>query len=44
MGVKILDGKEEKIEDEYDFVILSHVLEHVTDPFSFLKIFVDNID
>lgn len=43
MGVKIIDGKEEKIEDEYDFVILSHVLEHVTEPFSFLKTFVDKL-
>ena len=43
MGVKILDDKEEKIEDEYDFVIISHVLEHVTEPISFLKSFVDKM-
>lgn len=43
MGVKILDGKEKKIEDQYDFVILSHVLEHVTEPIAFLSSFVDKM-
>ena len=41
-GGKIIDEKKEKIEDEYDFVILSHVLEHVTEPL-FLKTFVDKL-
>ena len=43
IGAKIIDGKEEKVEVEFDFVIISHVLEHVTAPISFLKPFVDKI-
>lgn len=43
MGAKIIDDKEEITENEFDFVILSHVLEHVTEPFSFLKTFVDKL-
>lgn len=43
MGAKIIEGQEEKTENEFDFVILSHVLEHVTEPVSFLKSFVDNM-
>lgn len=43
MGAKILDGKDEKIEEQYDFIILSHVLEHVSEPISFLRSFVDKM-
>ena len=43
IGAKIIDDKENKIEDEYDFVIISHVLEHVTEPILFLKSFVDKM-
>ena len=43
MQAKIIDDKKEITENEFDFVFLSHVLEHVTDPFSFLKTFVDKM-
>lgn len=41
MGTNIIDAKDEK--NEYDFVIISHVLEHVTNPISFLTVFVDKM-
>ena len=43
MGAELLDVNDKKIENEYDFVILSHVLEHVTEPISFLNSFVDKL-
>ena len=43
MGVKILAGKDEKIKNQYDLVVLSHVLEHVTEPISFLKSIVEKM-
>jgi SAM-dependent methyltransferase len=43
IGAKIIYSKDEKIAEKYDFIFISHVLEHVTEPICFLESFVDKM-
>ena len=43
LGVKIIENEIKKVEENYDFIIISHVLEHVTNPKDFLAPFIKQL-
>lgn len=44
LGVKIIENGNEKENEKYDFIIISHVLEHVANPRDFLNPFIKQLN
>ncbi len=43
LGIDIVENQIENVNEKYDFIIISHVLEHVTNPNDFLKPFIKQL-